>query len=201
MRVVAGTHGGRRLVTPAGDATRPTTDRVREAVFNALVSGGWVDGDAVADLFAGSGALGIEALSRGATTCWFVDDGAAARSSIATNLDALDLGDRSEIIAAALPDAVAGLPDGLGVVFADPPYAFDRWPELLEPLVGHLAADGVLVVESDRAIALPEPWEKMRERSYGGTVITFATVADNHHTSNIDHTSHGRQGPAEGVNA
>lgn len=201
MRVVAGTHRGRRIVAPSGSATRPTGDRVREAVFNALTSGGWVDGDLVADLFAGSGALGIEALSRGATHCWFVDDAATARRAITTNLGDLGLAERGEVVTSSLPAALAGLPTGLGVVFADPPYAFDDWATLLDALASQMTADGVVVVESDRSIELPERWEKMRERTYGGTVITFAAVAVDHHTSNTSHNRHGRDAAAGGDTA
>lgn len=173
MRVVAGTARGRRLRTPEGEGTRPTADRVREAVFNALQSLGAVRGAAVADLFAGSGALGIEALSRGADHCWFVERDRSARAVIDDNLDTLGFRGRATVVGAALPAAVAELPDGLDLVLADPPYAFDAWPVLLAALVPRLAADAVVVVESDREIALPEGWETTRQRTYGGTVVSF----------------------------
>ena len=173
MRVVAGTARGRRLRSPAGEATRPTSDRVREAVFNALTSLGAVRDARVADLFAGSGALGIEALSRGAAHCWFVERDRAARAVIDHNVDTLGLRDRATVVAADLPAAVAALPGELDLVLVDPPYAFDDWPALLVGLAPALADDAVVVVESDRSVPLPEGWEKQRERSYGGTVITF----------------------------
>ena len=170
---MAGTARGRRLRSPEGQGTRPTSDRVREAVFNALTSAGSVRDAAVADLFAGSGALGIEALSRGAAHCWFVEADAAARAVIDDNLDTLGLRGRATVVTGELPDAVTGLPDQLDLVLADPPYAFDRWDGLLASLAPKLAGDAVVVVESDRSVAVPAGWEKQRERSYGGTVITF----------------------------
>ena len=91
-RVVAGELGGRRLVSPDGTSTRPTTDRVREAIFNSLGSAGLIEGALVADLYAGSGALGIEALSRGAEHCMFVERDRTALRALEANLDALDLG-------------------------------------------------------------------------------------------------------------
>ncbi|MGA1345675.1 MAG: RsmD family RNA methyltransferase, partial [Ilumatobacteraceae bacterium] len=95
MRVVAGELRGRRIVAPAGRDTRPTTDRVREAIFNALGSAGLVEGALVADLFAGSGALGIEALSRGAERCVFVETDRAALAALEQNLDHLGLRSRA----------------------------------------------------------------------------------------------------------
>ena len=88
IRVVSGEFGGRKLVVPDGLATRPTTDKVRQAVFNSLDSAGLIDGAAVVDLFAGSGALGIEALSRGAATCVFVERDRAALQALRANIDA-----------------------------------------------------------------------------------------------------------------
>ena len=95
MRVVAGEARGRRLVAPEGSKTRPTLDRVRESMFNSLGSLDAVDGARVLDLFAGSGALGIEALSRGATSCVFVDHGRDARNAISVNLETTGFLDRS----------------------------------------------------------------------------------------------------------
>ena len=134
MRVVAGELGGRRLVAPAGTSTRPTTDRVREAIFNSLGSTGLLDGALVADLFAGSGAIGIEALSRGAERCVFVERDRTALRALDDNLDALDLNDRAKVLASDAMSAAAGL--DADIVFADPPYDFDRWDELLATGVG-----------------------------------------------------------------
>jgi 16S rRNA (guanine966-N2)-methyltransferase len=97
MRVISGEFGGRRLVAPAGTTTRPTTDKVRQAVFNSLGSMGVIEGAVVADLYAGSGALGIEALSRGAERCVFVERDRAALHALRENIAALDLADRATV--------------------------------------------------------------------------------------------------------
>ena len=170
---MAGSARGRRLRAPEGEATRPTSDRVREALFNALFSRGGFDGSRVADLFAGSGALGLEAVSRGAAHCWFVESAADAVAVIEDNIDTLGFRERCTVVRADVSTGLHRLPGDLDVVFADPPYAFAGWPDLLASVGAHLAAGGVVVVESDRSPGLPEGWEKLRERSYGGTVITF----------------------------
>lgn len=167
MRVVAGTLGGRRLTTPPGNDTRPTTDKVRQAVFNSLDSAGLLDGAVVADLFAGSGAMGIEALSRGAARCVFVEKDREALTALRSNLSTLGLGASTEVVAG---DAVtvAGRLGDVDLVIADPPYSFDGWADLL----GRIAADDV-VAESDRAIEAPAGWEAVRSRRYGRTFITW----------------------------
>jgi 16S rRNA (guanine966-N2)-methyltransferase len=165
MRVVAGDLGGRRLVGPAGTATRPTTDRVREAIFNSLTSGGLIEGALVADLFAGSGAVGIEALSRGAERCTFVERDRTALRALDQNLDALDLRDRSRVITADVM-AVASSIDA-DIVFADPPYDFDAWPSLLA-----LIAADIVIAESGRAIDTVDGWEHRRSKRYGRTTVT-----------------------------
>jgi len=172
--VVAGTARGRRIAAPPGTDTRPTTDRVREAVFNALGSLGAVQDAVATDLFAGSGALGIEALSRGAAHVHFVESDRRAAEVVAANLAELGLADRATVVRRPVPGALDLLPDRLDLVLADPPYAFDGWVELLEALVPRLDEDAVVVAESDRAVPLPAGWSTVRERTYGGTVVTFA---------------------------
>src|SRR6187455_2186671 len=130
MRVVAGELGGRRLVSPDGTNTRPTTDRVREAIFNSLGSAGLLEGALVADLFAGSGALGIEALSRGAEHCVFVERDRTALRALEANLDALGLRSRARVVTSDVMTVVGSI--DADVVFADPPYDFDEWQRLLE---------------------------------------------------------------------
>lgn len=174
MRVVAGSARGRRIDAPPGTDTRPTTDRVREAVFNALGSLGVVEGAVVVDLFAGSGALGIEALSRGAAHATFVESDRRAAAVIEQNLATLDLAARAEVLRSPVERAVASIPETVGLVLADPPYAFDEWSDLLARLAPRLADDAVVVVESDRSLVLPDGWERVRERTYGGTVVLFA---------------------------
>lgn len=174
MRVVAGSARGRTLVAPPGARTRPTTDRVREAIFNALGSRGGVEGEPVADLFAGSGALGVEALSRGAAHAMFVDRDRAAREAIRRNVESCGFGERATIVGGTVERWLAGLSPGarFAVAFCDPPYAFDGWPALLEALPADL-----MVAESDRAVPLPDGWELVRDARYGGTWVGFARPA------------------------
>jgi 16S rRNA (guanine966-N2)-methyltransferase len=170
MRVVAGEAKGRRLEAPKGDATRPTSDRVREAIFDVLGSLGGVDGITVADVFAGSGALAIEALSRGASHAVLVDRSPAAVVAIRSNLAVTGLADRAEVVR----DDVARWAERaapVGVVLCDPPYAFSSWEPLLAafwPLCD------LAVFESAAAIDPGERWRVLREKRYGGTVVTVA---------------------------
>ena len=169
MRVVAGELRGRKLVAPAAAVTRPTTDKVREAVFNALVSLGAILDTRVADLYAGSGALGIEALSRGASHCTFVDRDRAAVRAIEENVTALGLRDRS-VVRTADALAVAGSLDAT-LVFADPPYGFDDWPRLLAALATGPAM--LVVAEGAATVPVPTGWEQGRVKRYGRTWVTF----------------------------
>lgn len=175
--MVAGTARGRRIAAPPGTDTRPTTDRVREAVFNALGSLGAVDGAVVVDLFAGSGALGIEALSRGAASAHFVESDRRAADVVEANLHDLGLADRGVVLRRPVAASLEQLPEVVDLVLADPPYAFEGWAELLASLAPRLSRDALVVAESDRSLALPEGWEKVRERTYGGTVVLFARPA------------------------
>ena len=170
MRIVAGTAGGRRLAAPPGRSTRPTADRVREAIFNSLHSLGAVEGETVIDLFAGSGALGIEALSRGAAHATFVDDDARALAVVRANLESTGLADRATVVRG---DAVSHLRTATaeyGVALLDPPYAFTDgdWATLLGLLRAPIA-----VIESDREVAVPVPWRVLRVKRYGDTVVTL----------------------------
>jgi 16S rRNA (guanine966-N2)-methyltransferase len=166
VRVIAGTCRGRPLKAPAGGATRPTGDRVREAVFDVLGSLVDLEGAAVADLFAGSGALGIEALSRGAASCTFVDDAPAALVAIRGNLDALGLAERSVVVRRDVLVFLEGAPH-FAVALCDPPYEFTAW----EALLGRLSAT-VAVLESRRPVAVPAGWEIIRNKRYGDTLVT-----------------------------
>jgi len=166
VRVVAGELGGRKLVAPEGNTTRPTTDKVRQAVFNSLDSMGLIEDAVVADLFAGSGAMGIEALSRGAARCVFVERDRAALQALRTNLAALDLEPRTTVVTS---DVMAWIPAmrGVDVALVDPPYTFDAWPQLLQ----WMQVDYV-VCEAARAVAPPEGWETVRSKQYGRTTVT-----------------------------
>ncbi len=169
MRVIGGTSRGRVLKAPGGP-TRPTGDRVREAIFDMLGSMAAVAGSTVLDLFAGSGAMGIEALSRGASSAVFVDDHPAAVAAVRANLEATGLDGahapvhRAEVLRwleRQLPGAA------WDIAFVDPPYAFCAWPALLERLRARLA-----VLESDRPLDPGGHWEVLKHRRYGGTLVT-----------------------------
>ncbi len=166
MRVVAGELGGRKLVSPDGTSTRPTTDRVREAVFNALGSAGVLDGALVADLYAGTGAVGIEAISRGAAHCTFVERDRNALRALEENVDTLGLGDRSRIMRSDAMQAAVTL--DVDIVFADPPYDFLAWDELL----ANIRADFV-VAESGRALGERDGWTVTRSKRYGRAWVSF----------------------------
>jgi 16S rRNA (guanine966-N2)-methyltransferase len=171
MRVIAGTARGRRLVAPAGSTTRPTSDRVREATFNALGSLGAVQGATVVDLFAGSGAMGIEALSRGAAHCTFVDADRAARGAVEANLSACGLAAQGTVVAAPaarfLADA-ARQGRRFDLALLDPPYGYDEWPSLLDGLPGAL-----VVAEAPSPVEPPAGWAEVRARRYGRTWVTI----------------------------
>jgi 16S rRNA (guanine966-N2)-methyltransferase len=175
MRVIAGRLGGRRLVAPRGLATRPTTDRVREALFSAL---GPLSGARVLDLFAGTGALGIEALSRGASRAVFVESARPAIAALRENLQALDLGAVTRVLA---QPAAKPIPAGEGpfdLVFADPPYAaLAELPPLLAALA--LAPGARVIVEHASRDAAPAVagLEARPTRVYGDTAITVYDAA------------------------
>jgi 16S rRNA (guanine966-N2)-methyltransferase len=172
MRVVAGVAGGRRLTAPAGRQVRPTSERVREALFNALGSLGAIDGATVLDLFAGTGALGIEALSRGAASAVFVDADARAVAAIKENLAATGLAERARVVQADALRYLAGAPPTVDVAFADPPYAFAAWPGLLAVLPARLVA-----IEARSHVELGPGWHALRSKRYGDTVVTLARSA------------------------
>jgi 16S rRNA (guanine966-N2)-methyltransferase len=176
MRVVGGRFGGRTLVAPRGRATRPTPERVREALFSIL---GTVEGASVLDLFAGSGALGIEAVSRGAGELTLVDSSAAARAAIRRNLDSLGIGAelRHE---AALPflERAHSRARQYDLVFLDPPYrqAHGLGHELSAALGPVLSPGARVIAESDRRSPLELSLELLDERRYGDTLISIYRV-------------------------
>jgi 16S rRNA (guanine966-N2)-methyltransferase len=147
-------------------------------MFSALVSLGGVEGAAVVDLFAGSGALGIEALSRGAQAAIFVETDRAALETIRSNLRTLGLGGPDVRVLAGDAERAAGSAQvtSADVVFADPPYRFEGWPDLLGRLAGG-GFSGMLVAESARAVTAPGGWDVVREKAYGSTVVTMLCPA------------------------
>jgi 16S rRNA (guanine966-N2)-methyltransferase len=176
MRIIAGTHRGRRIAAPKGAHTRPTGDRVREALFNLV---GPVEAASVLDLFAGSGALGLEALSRGARRCVFAENDAAACRVIRENLASLGLAGGLVV----QRDAVAVLREERSaarrheLLLLDPPYG--RWgslqPVLAELLPGVVADGGIVVVESDARDEPAVPLDLVTTRRYGSARLTVFT--------------------------
>lgn len=184
MRVVGGEFRGRPLAAPRTDAIRPTTDRTREAIFNLLAHrfDGLPDGTRVLDLFAGTGALGIEALSRGAAHCVFIEESAEGRGLIRDNVEAFGLQGRTKIFRR---DATALGPVGtfepFGLVFADPPYGKGLGERALASALsgGWLAARALCVVEETGSVAfrVPEGFGLADQRDYGDTAVRFLTVS------------------------
>ena len=174
MRVIGGDLRGRRLAAPPGSAVRPTSDRVREAIFDILFSQGGVEGAQVVDLFAGTGALGIEALSRGAATVTFVERDPAALAAIRANLASVGLGEAERdgdatVVRADAESWVASTASRYDLALVDPPYQFAGWPVLVARLPADLA-----VLESGAEITAPEGWVVIKSRRYGGTIVTVA---------------------------
>jgi 16S rRNA (guanine966-N2)-methyltransferase len=181
-RIIAGVAGGRRIETPKGADTRPTSDRVREALFGALDARGVLDGAAVLDLFAGSGALGLEAASRGAESAVLVESareaaGVARRNALTLGLDGV------RVVQATVQRYLATATDPpADVVLLDPPYAFGeaKLAAVLTALDGGPLAPGALVVVEREARsaepAWPEGWTGEGARRYGGTALWSATA-------------------------
>ena len=184
MRVVGGQFRGRALAAPRSDAIRPTSDRTRESVFNVL-SHRWpekLEGGRVLDLFAGTGALGIEALSRGAAFCVFIEEGAEGRGLIRDNVEAFGLQGRTKIFrrdATAL--GAVGTMSPFSLVFADPPYARGlAAPALVAAKAGGWLAAGALCVVEEAVGAPFEPpagFLVADERLYGDTILRFIETA------------------------
>jgi len=180
MRVIAGRLRGRRLVAPAGLETRPTIDRVREALFSALTSMADMGGSHVLDLYAGTGALGIEALSRGALSAVFVESSRPALAAIRKNLAALALDASARVLTEPVTRAVPRLlkePHApFDIVFADPPYDdVDTALTALEDLVSTFAPGARIVLEhsSKRAPRASTILQTLRTRTYGDTALAF----------------------------
>lgn len=174
-RIVAGTYGGRRLAVPPR-GTRPTSERVREAVFSRLEHLGAVADARVLDLYAGSGALGLEALSRGAASAVLVESDATAARVCRTNVRTLGLAGRAEVAQTTVERYLAGAGPA-DLVLADPPYALDSLDDVLSALVGVLAPGGTVVVErATRAAPLrwPDGLLPDDDRRYGETHVWTA---------------------------
>lgn len=181
MRIVGGKHKGHSIAPPPGSATRPTSDRVRESVFNILahgIEGLELEGARVLDLFAGTGAMGLEAISRGARFCQFVEDSAEARGLIRNNADALGAIGLVKIWRRDATDLGPCAPQpGFDLVFADPPYGKGLGEKALISLVSGkwLNPAAVVVLEESAKADVPaiEGLSLFDERAYGGTIIRF----------------------------
>lgn len=171
MRVIAGSAGGRRLVAPPGTAVRPTADRVKESMFNRLESLGLVRDASVLDLFAGSGALGIEALSRGAASVTFVEIDTVAIRTVRSNLESLGLVGSVHRVSA--DRFVATNTSEFDLALLDPPYDFEAWTETLRQLPAATA-----VIESSGQVELPDEWTVIKASTYGRTYVAVITRAN-----------------------
>jgi 16S rRNA (guanine966-N2)-methyltransferase len=169
MRIISGSRKGHTIMAPAGRATRPTSDRVRENIFNII---GPVDEANVLDLYAGSGAMGLEALSRGAASAVFVEHDQGAVRAIEHNLDKLRL--RGTVVRQDAVAALASEKRKYDLVFVDPPYEMyaDLEPQLARYLPSVLTEDGVVVVETDKRVEPNLPLEQRTSRKYGSARVT-----------------------------
>ena len=182
MRIIGGSSRGLQL-SPlgAGDGAahlRPTSDRVREAIFNLLINGGYgnpVGGARVLDLFAGTGALGLEALSRGAAEACFVDDGTAALALLRRNIDLMRARDRTRIIRSDLRRLGPNRGKGFDLIFLDPPYGKGLGEAALAAAVagGWLVPEALVIWEESAAPVVPPAFETVDQRKYGDTLVTI----------------------------
>ncbi len=181
VRIVAGSRRGHRLKVPAVGGVRPTGERVREAIFDVL---GPIESLRVLDLFAGTGAMGLEALSRGAAHCVFVESDRAVVSTLHTNIQALGFESVSRVVALdylAAASRLASDPTPFDLLFLDPPYRM--LPEVearLEPLLpGLLGEDGVVVIEGPRAVGAHFSRDPVFDRTYGDTRVIMISTRRN----------------------
>jgi len=175
MRIIAGEARGRRITVPPGDDIRPTSDRVREALFSMLSPR--LQGARFLDLFAGSGANGLEAMSRGASRAVLVDNDRKSLAVIRQNVASTRLTGDIRCLQVVLPGGLTQVGGPFDIIFADPPYAFEHYDALLRALSDPsiLAEEGVIYLEHARTTALPEAvggLERTRERRYGLTVLS-----------------------------
>lgn len=181
MRVIGGTARGRRLEAPRGARVRPTLDRVRESLFNILAPR--LEGAGFLDLFAGSGANGIEALSRGASHCTFVDNEEQSLRVLRKNLDITGLSGEARVRRLPLPGGLARLGEEgsrYNLIFADPPYVFNRYDTLLNTIreAGLLEDQGLIVLEHSARSELQDQlggYGCVRRNRYGDTALSFYT--------------------------
>jgi len=191
MRIISGTSKGRKLVTPKSQSLRPTSDRVKESIFNILRIE--MEGKVVLDLFAGTGNLGIEALSRGAKKAIFVEKGRQAIRLIQKNLSQLGLEEWSEIVPRDANRAIGILKqrgESFDVILMDPPYEKGLIQKTLMKLRSHpiYKKDSILVIEHNKREPLPVTlagWNLIRQRQIGDTLISFLTPQEDDHPTEV----------------
>lgn len=176
MRIITGAYKGRRLYTPADDKIRPTTDKVKEALFSILT--GEVYGSNVLDLFAGTGSLGLEALSRGARHCWFGDNSRESLRLLKENIAHCQASDKATVLAGDFRKVLGQLQEKMDIILLDPPYNQDMLPVCFEQIQACdvLAEGGIVIAEHRREEILPEQvgnLEKVKERAYGTVVLSI----------------------------
>ena len=176
MRIISGIYKGRKLVAPSDRSVRPTPDRVKEALFSML--GQDVEGAVVLDLFAGSGNLGLEALSRGATRCYFGDSSRDSIRLIQSNVAYCKAQDHARIILGDYRNVLAQLKEQIDIVFLDPPYKDQLWFGVMEILNDKklMNPGGLMVLEHPKEFELPQElysFRKIKERRYGTVVLSI----------------------------
>ena len=177
LRITGGEHRGRRFSLPRGYDLRPTSDRVRSAIFSILGMDA-VQGTRVLDLYAGSGSLGLEALSRSAASVDFVEANARRCSHIRSALSELGLSERGRVHNGRVERVLESLEGGYGLVFADPPYALDDWQRVMRALnrLGMLDDDGMVIAEHRHSSAMADEYGRLlllTRRRYGDTAISI----------------------------
>jgi len=176
MRIITGEYRGRKLETPIGYDVRPTTDKVKEAIFNLLQND--IYDSVCVDLFAGTGSLGLEALSRGAKRCYFCDNARASLNLIKSNIKICGAGDRSVVLAGDYTKTLTRIKEKADIFFLDPPYAaglYEKCLELIETL-DLLNEEGIIIAEHDKYDEMPEQvgnLVKVKERRYGKILVSI----------------------------
>jgi len=176
MRIIAGEFKGRKLNTPKDDAVRPTTDKVKEALFSIIQD--HLDGAEVCDLFAGTGNLGLEAISRGACKCWFGDHAGSSIRIISENIALCRAEDRAEIVQGDYAKVLDRIREPIDVFLLDPPYHRELLEKSIEMISSKdlLADGGIIVTEHHREKNMPDTigrFEKIKEKRYGRVVLTI----------------------------
>ncbi len=175
MRIIAGEFKGRRLETPEDDQIRPTTDKVKEAMFSIVLP--WLSGGVCVDLFSGTGNLGLEAISRGASKCYFADNSRKSVSMIRRNIEYCRAGDRAVLLPGDYMRALERINEKIDVFLLDPPYEAGYYESCFDKIreLELLAEDGIIVAEHRNDLKLPEElagFIKIKERKYGNIILS-----------------------------